>query len=131
MDMSGFFVTAQAGQSKMVTFMLYQSRESNVIRFTEVVNQTEFNPRMERTAALDFAIREVWINPAHVANLREAPGYQKLLQEGRLPTDLDLQHRFTAITTMTGNIEEVYVVVGDMKTISNRLSANQTRLLKG
>jgi hypothetical protein len=129
--MFGFFVTVQTGQSKMVAFIPYPFQESNMIRFTEVVNQTEFNPRMERTAVLDFAIREVWINPAHVANLREAPGYQKLLQEGRLPADLDLQHRFTAITTMTGNIEEVYVVVGDMSTIANRLSVNQTRLLKG
>ena len=57
-----------------------------MIRFTEVVNETEFNSR---------------------------------------------DHDFPAITTMSGNIEEVYVVVGHVQTIANRLSANRASLLKG
>ena len=33
-----------------------------MIRFVEVINRTEKNPRMERTAKLAYDLGEVWIN---------------------------------------------------------------------
>lgn len=102
-----------------------------MIRFVEVVNKTTKNPRMERTAIPQFELREVWINEQFVVNLREAAGYHKMLLEGRLPEDLDAQHQFTSVTTNTGGVNEVYVVVGDLSTVANRLSKNRANLLKG
>jgi hypothetical protein len=102
-----------------------------VIRFVEVVNRTDKNPRMERTAIPQFELQEVWINEEHVINLREASGYTKMLQEGRLPADLSAKHSFTAVTTNMGNMSETYIVVGDLPTVANRLSKNRASLLKG
>ena len=102
-----------------------------MIRFVEVVNNTDFNSRHERTAVLQFALGEVWINESHVVSLRDAPGYQKLLTEGRLPPDLDGAHHFTAVTTMVGAIKETYVVVGDLATVASRLNRPSGKLLKG
>ena len=102
-----------------------------MIRFVEVVNRTEWNPRMERTATPQFELQEVWINEEHVVNLREAPEYKRMLQEGRLPADLNVKHAFTAVTTNLGNMSETYVVVGDLPTVANRLSKSRASLLKG
>ena len=102
-----------------------------MIRFVEVVNRTEWNPRMERTAIPQFELQEVWINEEHVINLREASGYTKMLHEGRLPADLSTKHSFTAVTTNMGNMSETYIVVGDLPTVANRLSKNRASLLKG
>jgi hypothetical protein len=102
-----------------------------MIRFVEIVNKTEKNPRLERTAIPQFDMEEVWINEKFVVNLREATGYDKLLREGRLPEDLSLQHSFTAVTTNTGGISETYVVVGELAAVANRLSKDRATLLKG
>jgi len=102
-----------------------------MIRFIEVVNETKFNSRMERVAVPQFSLQEVWINEKHVTNLREAAGYVKLLQEGRLPSDLRGDHQFTTVTTSTGVAQETYVVVGDVSAVASRLNRDKTKLLKG
>ena len=102
-----------------------------MIRFIEIINKTEKNPRLERTAIPQFDMQEVWINEKFVVNLREATGYNKLLREGRLPPDLNPDHRFTAVTTNTGGVSETYIVVGDLPIIANRLSKDRATLLKG
>ena len=56
-----------------------------MIRFIEIINKTEKNPRLERTAIPQFDMQEVWINEKFVVNLREATGYNKLLREQQLP----------------------------------------------
>tara|TARA_R110002110_G_scaffold80659_1_gene209961 strand:- start:266 stop:574 length:309 start_codon:yes stop_codon:yes gene_type:complete len=102
-----------------------------MIKFIEVINKTEKNPRLERTAIPQFDMQEVWINEEFVVNLREATGYTKLLREGRLPADLNQQHRFTAVTTNAGGISETCVVIGDLTVVANRLSRDTATLLKG
>ena len=102
-----------------------------MIRFIEIINKTDKNPRLERTAIPQFDMQEVWINEKFVVNLREATGYTKLLREGRLPEDLSPQHSFTAVTTNTGGISETYIVVGDLAIVANRLSKDRATLLKG
>jgi len=102
-----------------------------VIRFVEIINRTDKNPRMERTSIPQFEVQEVWINEKFVVNLREATGYIKLLREGRLPADLSQQHSFTAVTTNTGGLSETYVVIGSLDTVANRLSKDRPTLLKG
>ena len=102
-----------------------------MVRFIEIINKTTKHPRMERTATPSFGVQEVWINENYVVNLREAPGYNKMLKEGRLPSDLRLDHSFTAVTTNTGGVTETYIVVGDVQTVARKVSHNKASLLKG
>ena len=104
-----------------------------MIRFIEVLNETNFQPRMERTAQPQFTLGEVWINENYVVSIREAPGYKSLLREGQLPADLDSTHSFTLITTTTqnGTRTESHVVVGSPSVVARRLNHNSPSLLKG
>jgi len=102
-----------------------------MIRFVEVINTTNKNPRMERTAKLTYELGEVWINEKYVVNIREHQGYNRMLQEGRLNLDLDIGHRFTAVTINEGGKSATHVVVGDASTVANRLTPRESRLLKG
>ena len=102
-----------------------------MIRFVEIINQTHFNPRMERTAVPQFSMGEVWINENYVVSVREATGYRALLKEGRLPADLDKDHRFTTVITNNGTLTETHVVVGDPGHVARRLNRDGPQLLKG
>lgn len=102
-----------------------------MLRFIEVINDTNFQPRMERTANVRFSLGEVWINEKYVVSVRAARGYQKLLKEGRIAGDLRPDHEFTAITTTNGTVTEVHVVVGDITTIARRINKDNQTLLKG
>ena len=55
-----------------------------MIRFVEVLNKTDKNPRMERVATLRFELGEVWINEKYVVNVRPHVGYDSLLKEGKM-----------------------------------------------
>ena len=102
-----------------------------MIRFIEVINRTEFNPRMERTAHPRFTLGEVWINGEYVVSLQEAPSYKRLLAEGQLPADLQADHSFTLVTVTNGELRENHVVVGSPHTVAQRLNPHRTQLLKG
>lgn len=102
-----------------------------MIRFIEVVNKTDFNPRMERTSQPRFTLGEVWINQEYVVSLQEAPGYKHLLAEGQLPEDLNGHHSFTLVTVNNGQVTESHVVVGAPQAVAERLRPHRTQLLKG
>ena len=102
-----------------------------MIRFIEVINETDFQPRLERQATLRFTLGEVWINEDYVVSVCEARGYQSLLREGRLPNDLDENHSFTRVTTHNGTVTENHVVLGSPTVVADRLSSSGPTLLKG
>tara|TARA_R110000744_G_scaffold119969_1_gene223603 strand:- start:161 stop:469 length:309 start_codon:yes stop_codon:yes gene_type:complete len=102
-----------------------------MIRFIEVINRTDFNPRLERTSTPNFTLGEIWINEDYVVSVREALGHKTLLREGLLPDDLADDHAFTTITTNNGNITETHVVVGSPNVVASRLSNDNKILLKG
>jgi hypothetical protein len=102
-----------------------------MIRFIEVLNETNFNPRLERTSIPQFALGEIWINEKYVVSIREALGYRALLREGKLPDDLDNAHSFTTVTTNNGQLTETHVVVGSPESVAKRLDPNRKLLLKG
>jgi hypothetical protein len=110
---------------------VYNKGELVMIRFVEVINRTDKNPRMERTAKLAYELGEVWINEKYVVNVREHAGYNRMLKEGKLNLDLDLGHRFTAVTLVEGNSSSVHIVVGDAATVAKKLAPRDSRLLKG
>ena len=102
-----------------------------MIRFIEVLNKTDKNPRMERVATPEFELGEIWINEKYVVNVREHVGYNKLLKEGRMGVDLDPNHRFTTIVIDEGGNSSVHTVVGDPLTVANKISRRNSQLLKG
>ena len=102
-----------------------------MIRFIEVLNKTDKNPRMERVATPEFELGEIWINEKYVVNVREHVGYNKLLKEGRMEVDLDPNHRFTTIVIDEGGNSSVHTVVGDPLTVANKISRRNSQLLKG
>jgi hypothetical protein len=102
-----------------------------MIRFIEILNETNFNPRMERRATPTFSMGEVWLSPQYVVSIKEALGYNTLLAEGHLDPSLAMGHRFTSVTVNNGNLSETHIVVGSPETIAKRLNLNQPRLLKG
>ena len=79
----------------------------------------------------NFLLDEVWINESHVVKIRRSPEFKRLLEEGRLPGDLDQDHKFTSITVNMGGIIESHVVVGDVATIAGKLNCDTQILLKG
>jgi hypothetical protein len=102
-----------------------------MIRFIEVVNETNYKPRTEGTSDPRFTLGEVWINEDYVVSIREALGYRSLLEEGLLPPDLENHHVFTTVVINNGQRTESYVVVGSPTTVAGRLSKNTHTLLKG
>jgi len=102
-----------------------------MIRFIEIINNTNFQPRQERTAIPRFQMGEIWINEEYVVSVREAMGYKSLLREGLLPDGLENAHSFTKITTHQGSIPESHIVVGSPETVATQLGASKGSLLKG
>jgi len=104
-----------------------------MIRFIEIKNETNFNPRMERVSTPRFTLGEIWINEKYVVSIREAMGYRSLLKEGQLPEDLNAEHQFTSITTQNGTVSETHIVVEAPNTVAARLNKNRdhSQLLKG
>jgi hypothetical protein len=102
-----------------------------MIRFIEIINDTDFQPRHERTATPRFHMGEVWINEKYVVSVQEAVGYKSLLREGVLPQGLENAHSFTAITTHHGSKTESHVVVGSPEVVAARLGGPGRSLLKG
>ena len=102
-----------------------------MIRFIEVVNTSGGSSITESDGSAPFTLGEVWINGQYVVNVREAKGYEALLKEGRLPSDLDHTHRFTRITVNRGGLSEDHVVVGAPGLVAERLGTEKKQLLKG
>ena len=102
-----------------------------MIRFVEVLNKTDKNPRMERVATLRFELGEVWINEKYVVNVRPHHGYDSLLKEGKIGLGLDQGHRFTTVVVNEGGKSSTHVVLGEPSEVANRLSRKNHQLLKG
>ena len=102
-----------------------------MVRFVEVVNKTDKNPMMERTAKLSFELTEVWINEKYVINIRAHTGYRRLLEEGSLPSELDNRHQFTAVTVSEGNQSQTHIVVGEAATGGWKVDTRSRSVAKG
>ena len=102
-----------------------------MIRFVEVVNKTDKNPRMERVATPRFELGEVWINEKYVVNIRPHHGYDSLLREGKIGLGLDLAHRFTTVVVNEGGRSSTHIVLGNPSEVATRLTDNRSQLLKG
>lgn len=102
-----------------------------MIKFTEVINETNFNSRLERTAVPHFSLGELWINEDSVIKIRNAPGYKQLLRDGAMGEELNAEHSFTSITLNNCGVMETHVVVGAPDIVASRLNRDNRTLLKG
>ncbi len=93
-----------------------------MIRFIEVIGEVD---------SAQLSLGEVWINEAYVVSVREARGYRSLLQEGKLPADLNEAHSFTTVVTNNGHSTQSHVVVGSPMSVAKRLKPTPSTLLKG
>lgn len=102
-----------------------------MIKFIEVLNETNLSQPVEHRTESKFMLGEVWINEQYVVSVSEARGYRTLLHEGRLPADLNESHSFATVVTNNGHTTQAHIVVGSPTSVAKRLKPVQPRLLKG
>lgn len=91
---------------------------SKLVKLTEVYD-TNYNRETK-------SLREVYINPSFVISLIPDYATAKLLEEGKLPTDLNRAQQFTRVILSDGKTQ--HVVVGDISVVQSKLTPT---ILKG
>ena len=79
----------------------------------------------------EYRLREVYVNPKHIVAMRQDDRMLSVLQEGNLPEELDHRQTFTKLYVDRGNAGIDITVVGDLKTIKEKLGLDGRSLLKG
>ena len=79
----------------------------------------------------EYHVREVYVNPKHVVAMRQDSRMMSLLQEGRLPEDLDNRQNFTRLYLDRGHTGIDITVVGDTATLKEKFGLDARSLLKG
>ena len=98
--------------------------EAMLVRLTEVCQNTYTVPTAD-----DYTLREVFINPEHVIMIREESHMRQLNEEGKLPKNLNQNHKFTRLTINRGHPGTDIVVVGSPDVIKKNL--NKKQILRG
>ncbi len=65
----------------------------------------------------EYRLREEYVNPKHIVAMRRDDRMLSVLQEGKLPEELDLRQSFTKLYVDRGNTGIDITVVGDLITI--------------
>ena len=78
-----------------------------------------------------YTLREIFVNPEHVVCLREDQHTLQLLEEGKLPNDLDNRQKFTRVQMNRGTTGLDIVVVGCPSIVEQKLNISTKTLLKG
>jgi hypothetical protein len=78
-----------------------------------------------------YALREIFVNPEHVVCLREDYHTLQLLQEGKLPDDLDVRQKFTRVQMNRGSTGLDVIVVGCPSSVEEKLNSSKKILLRG
>jgi len=79
----------------------------------------------------NYILREVYINPEHIISLREDDNFLRKLNEGKLPSNLDENHRFTRMMLDKGQTGLEIVVVGAPHLVKEKIKAPTSELLLG
>ena len=92
-----------------------------VVKLVEVAKiGTDISTRSE------YTLREIFVNPDQVTMLREDVAMRSLLEEGRLPSEIDNRMEFTRLFLNTGM--DIFVV-GSPNVVENKLKVKQ--ILRG
>jgi len=102
-----------------------------MIKFVEVKKINDFNP-LQNKASIRYELREVWINPATILQIKDDGAMKYNLSQGYLPDQLDERQQFSHIQYGTGNNITALTVVGDPEAITEKIHRSAHRvLLKG
>lgn len=96
-----------------------------LVRLTEICQNNMLTSKKD-----NYTLREVFVNPEHVVMIREEARMQDLNEQGRLPEDLNNNHRFTKLTINRGQTGTEIVVVGAPDMIERSLNQNK-KLIRG
>ncbi len=96
-----------------------------LVRLTEICQNNMLTSKKN-----NYTLREVFVNPEHVVMIREESHMQHLNEQGQLPEDLNMNHRFTKLTINRGQTGTEIVVVGAPDTIERSLNQNK-KLIRG
>ena len=96
-----------------------------LVRLTEICQNNMLTSKKN-----NYTLREVFVNPEHVVMIREETHMQHLNEQGQLPEDLNMNHRFTKLTINRGQTGTEIVVVGAPDTIERSLNQNK-KLIRG
>jgi len=95
-----------------------------------LVKLTEVRHNASLTTQQKYTLQEVFVNPEHVVMIREEARMKQLNEEGRLPKNLNQNHKFTRLTINRGQTGTDIVVVGSPDIIEENLNKNR-KLLRG
>jgi|TARA_R100001163_G_scaffold62207_1_gene52778 hypothetical protein len=95
-----------------------------------LVKLTEIHHNSTLTTNSEYTLREVFVNPEHVVMIREEMRMRQLNENGSLPENLDINHRFTKLTINRGHTGTEIVVVGAPDIVERTLNNNK-QLLRG
>ena len=96
----------------------------SIVKFVEVARELNI------AEGKDYKLREIYINPEHVVLMREDSNALRLLEENRLPKNLDKRQRFTRIVVQKGSNGQELVVVGAPELVEKKLFSEK-QLLRG
>jgi hypothetical protein len=96
-----------------------------------IVRLVEVNKSSNVIGGPGYSLREIYINPEHVICLREDYHALQLLQEGKLPDDLDARQKFTRVQLNRGSAGLDIIVVGCPSVVEQKLNTSKKILLKG
>ena len=82
-----------------------------------------------------YHIREVVVNREYITFMRDDMQMCSALKDGRLPSVLDKEQKFTRISVARGNVGQDIVVIGDLQHITSlfnqELEIGKKKTLKG
>tara|TARA_R100000008_G_C3572833_1_gene163313 strand:- start:324 stop:602 length:279 start_codon:yes stop_codon:yes gene_type:complete len=78
-----------------------------------------------------YALREIFVNPAHVVYLREDLLMKQRLTEGKLPADLDTRQSFTRLQVRNGSTGSEFIIIGSPSLVESKLKGTGAELLHG
>ena len=106
-----------------------------LVILTEVKEKTRPSRAGSSERTKTFTLQEVSVNPDHVVCLREDDSMNRNLQEGLLPTGLDVRQKFTRIFLERGQSGIDLIVVGTPEQVRTKIYersiATKKELLRG
>jgi len=97
------------------------------VQLVEVFDRNEGNTNRGQT----YSVRTIYINPNHVVCIRGNHEMSGLLNEGKLPEDLDKRQQFTTLSLNKGTYGQDVIVIGSVNEVHRKLQTIDARLLQG
>ncbi len=104
------------------------------IEFVEIFQEKNVSHRDTSASKQVYSLRKVFVNPEHVVCMRSDDLMVQRLDEGLLPSDLDLRQGFTKLYINRGQFGLDVTIVGNPDLIQKKIDeavSKQRVLLKG